>query len=202
MTERVDIANLALTWWGEGIITSLEDESDAAIIMSVNYIPARDATLEAHDWSFAIMRFIPPKNAVAPVYGASAAFDIPTNILRVISVDDPKTANFSTGVYTPVINSKEQLDWVFENRQVICNEEVIHCRGIRRVEQEGLFSPNFVQAFAAKLAFLSAMSLTSSASIQANMKEFYDEFILVAKSRDGLQGRSKRLRNRDLLKSR
>jgi hypothetical protein len=193
---------MALTWLGEEPITSLEDDLDRAQIMSINYIPARDATLEAHDWSFAIMRFIPPKNSIPPVYGAGSAFDIPTNILRVISVDDPKTADFSTGVYTPTINAKEQLDWVFENRQIICNEEVIHCRGIRRIETEGLFSPNFVQAFAAKLAFLCAMNLTSSASIQANMMQMYTDFILVAKSRDGLQGRSKRLRNRTLLKSR
>ena len=122
MTERINIANLALTWLGEEIITSLEDESDAAIIMSINYAPARDATLEAHDWSFAIFRFIPPKNAVEPIYGASAAFDVPANILRVISVDDPNTVNISTGVYQPIINAKEQLDWVFENRQFICNE--------------------------------------------------------------------------------
>jgi hypothetical protein len=198
----VDIANLALTWLGESPITSLEDDLDSARIMSINYVPARDATLEAHDWSFAMERFIPPLNAVPPVYGASAAFDIPPNILRVIAVDDPKTANPTSGIYTPIINSKEQLDWQFENRQVICNEEVIHCRGIRRIEQEGLFSPNFVQAFAAKLAFLCALPLTSSASIQANMKMIYDEFILIAKSRDGLQGRSKRLRNRTLQKSR
>jgi hypothetical protein len=198
----VDIANLALTWLGESPITSLEDDLDSAQIMSINYVPARDATLEAHDWSFAMERFIPPLNAVPPVYGASAAFDIPPNILRMIAVDDPKTANPTTGLYTPIINSKEQLDWQFENRQVICNEEVIHCRGIRRIEQEGLFSPNFVQAFAAKLAFLCAMNLTSSASIQANMKVIYDDFILIAKSRDGLQGRSKRLRNRTLQKSR
>jgi hypothetical protein len=193
---------MALTWLGEEPITSLEDDLDRALIMSINYAPARDATLEAHDWSFAIERFIPPLNAVPPVYGASAAFDIPPNILRVIAVDDPKTANPTSGVYTPIINSKEQLDWQFENRQVICNEEVIHCRGIRRVEQEGLFSPNFVQAFAAKLAFLCALALTSSAEVQGNMKAIYDEFILLAKSRDGLQGRSKRFRNRTLLKSR
>jgi hypothetical protein len=193
---------MALTWLGEEPITSLEDDLDRALIMSINYAPARDATLEAHDWSFAIERFIPPKNAVAPVYGASAAFDIPPNILRVIAVDDPKTANPTSGVYTPIINSKEQLDWQFENRQVICNEDVIHCRGIRRIEQEGMFSPNFVQAFAAKLAFLSALALTSSQTTQAIWKDVYDGFILIAKSRDGLQGRSKRLRNRTLLKSR
>jgi hypothetical protein len=173
---------------------------DRANIMQINYIPARDATLEAADWSFAIMRFIPPLNAVAPIYGASKAFDIPTNILRMVSVDNPKsTANSD---FTLPINSHEQLDWVFENRQIICNQDVIHCRGVRRIEQEGLFSPNFVHAFAAKLAFLCAMSLTSSASIQANMKLLYDEFIKTAKSRDGLQGRSQRIRQRSLIKSR
>jgi hypothetical protein len=146
------------------------------------------------------MRFIPPLNAVAPIYGASKAFDIPTNILRMVSVDNPKsTANSD---FTLPINSREQLDWVFENRQVICNQDVIHCRGVRRIEQEGLFSPNFVHAFAAKLAFLCAMNLTSSASIQANMKVLYDDFIKIAKSRDGLQGRSQRIRQRSLIKSR
>jgi hypothetical protein len=200
MTERVGIANLALTWLGEEPVTSLEDDLDRARIMSINYSPARDATLEAHDWSFAIFRFIPPLNSVAPVYGASSAFDIPTNILRMISVDNPKDT--SNTDFTLPIDSREQLDWVFESRQVICNQEVIHCRGIRRIEQEGLFSPMFVHAFAAKLAFLTAMNLTSSAEIQANMLAFYSQFILEAKTRDGLQGRSRRLRNRSLIKSR
>jgi hypothetical protein len=185
---------------GEEPVTSLEDDLDRARIMSINYIPARDATLEAHDWSFAITRFIPPKNTVEPVHGAGNAFDIPTNILRVIAVDNPKsTANTD---FTLPINSREQLDWVFENRQVLSNEEVIHCRGIRRIEQEGFFTPLFVHAFAAKLAFLTAMNLTSSAEIQANMLAFYSQFILEAKTRDGLQGRSRRLRNRSLIKSR
>ena len=201
MTERVDIAKQALSFLGAGEITSLEDGSDNALAIAVHYETSRDATLEAHDWSFAIERFIPPMNAKAPVYGAGMAFDIPTNILRVISVDDPNTAN-NVGSRTPTINTKEQIDWVFENRQIICNQEVIHCRGIRRIEQEGLFSPNFVQAFAAKLAFLTALSLTSSAEIQGNMMALYENFIQIAKSRDGLQGRSKRFRNRTLLKSR
>ena len=200
MTERIDIANMALTWLGEEPVTSLEDDLDRANVMRINYIPARDATLEAHDWSFAIERFIPALNAVEPIYGASFAFDIPTNILRVIAVDNPNTT--SNTDFTLPINSREQLDWVFEKRQVICNADIIHCRGIRRVEQEGLFSPNFVQAFAAKLAFLCAMNLTSSAEIQGNMMVLYDMFIKVAKSRDGKQGRSQRIRHRSLIHSR
>ena len=74
--------------------------------------------------------------------------------------------------------------------------------GIRRIEEEGLFSPNFVQSFAAMLAFKCALALTSSAEVQANMMGMFTEFIRIAKSRDGLQGRSQRLRNRSLIKSR
>jgi hypothetical protein len=200
MTERVDIANIALSLLGEQDITSLEDDLNRARQMRINYIPARDATLEAHDWSFAIERFIPPVNAIPPVYGATFAFDIPPNILRVIAVDNPKTT--SNTDFTLPINSREQLDWQFENRQIITNSEVIWVRGIRRVEQEGKFSPLFVEAFAARLAYMCALNLTASAEIQANMKGIFDEYIHEAKSRDGLQGRSRRLRNRSLIKSR
>jgi hypothetical protein len=185
---------------GEQDITSLEDDLNRARQMQINYIPARDATLEAHDWSFAIQRFIPPVNAVPPVYGATFAFDIPPNILRVIAVDNPKTT--SNTDFTLPINSREQLDWQFENRQIITNSEVIWVRGIRRVEQEGKFSPLFVEAFAARLAYMCALNLTASAEIQGNMKGIFDEYIQEAKSRDGLQGRSRRLRNRSLIKSR
>ena len=200
MTERIDVVNQALTYLGKDTITSLVDDSDSARIMAVHYETSRDATLESADWSFAIMRFIPPLNATPPVYGASAAFDIPTNILRMVSVDNPKSTMNSS--FTVPINSREQLDWVFERRQVICNEEVIYCRGVRRIEEEGLFSPNFVQTFAAMLAFKCALALTSSAEVQANMMVMYEAFLKIAKSRDGLQGRSQRLRNRSLIKSR
>ena len=199
MTERVDIANLALDWLGEEPITSLEDDSQRALSMKINYIPARDATMEAHDWTFAIMRFIPAINAVAPVYGATYAFDVPSEILRVISVDrnDANSVQFR-----PRINQQEQIDWQFERGQVICDEKVIYCRGVQRVTEEGRFSPTFVHALAAKLAFLTAIVISGSEAKQANMKALYDQFILEAKSRDGLQGRSRRLRNRSLQKVR
>ena len=200
MTEKVAIANMALNWLGEGLITSLEDDSDAARTMKLNYIPARDATLEAHEWSFAIKRFIPGKLAEKPAYGVSYAFGVPSDILRVISVD-PNQGDASTPWREP-IGSAEQLDWIMEGGHILCDEDVIYCRGIRRVEEEGEFSPLFDHALAAKLAMLSAVALTASAEIQANMIVLYDQFIREAKSRDGLQGRSRRIRARTLNKVR
>jgi hypothetical protein len=199
MTERVDIANLALSWIGEKQITSLDDETQQATQVQINYLPCRDATLEAHDWTFAIKRFVPAKNNTPPLYGAGAAFDVPSDILRVIAVERNNTYSQT---FTPNINSEEQIDWQFERGQIICDEAVVYARGIMRVDEEGRFSPLFVHAFAAKLASLLAISLSASAEIQANMFGLYDNFIREAKSRDGIQGRNKRIRHRRLQKVR
>ena len=198
MTERVDICNMALSWLGEDEITSIEDPSTRALQLKINYIPARDATLEAHEWSFAIERFVPGIVSGEPQWGDYNAFSVPAEIIRVLTVD----RNTDTGMDLGRIGGREQLDWVFERNLILCREDVIYCRGIRRIEEEGRFSPLFVHAFAAKLAALVALNLTASAEIQGNMYALYDQFISEAKSRDGLQGRSRRIRSRYLLKSR
>lgn len=195
MTERVDIANMALSWLGEDDISSLEDANESARQMRINYIPARDATLEAHEWSFAIKRFIPGQVVPAPEFGVTYAYSIPSDILRVLSCDTTTTDSIPIG-------SQEQIDWVMEGGLILTNEAVIYCRGIKRIDQEGKFSPLFVHALAAKLASLTALNLTGSAEIQANMFGLYNRFISEAKTRDGLQGRSRRLRNRSLAKVR
>ena len=199
MTERVDIANLALSWLGENEITSLDDDTQAARQVQINYIPARDATLEAHEWTFAIKRFIPAKNDTPPIYGPGQAFDVPSDILRVVAVERNDT--FSQ-TFEPVINGGEQLDWQFESGQIVCNEDIVFARGIQRITEEGRFSPLFVHALAAKLASLLALNLTASAEIQGNMYALYQLHIKEAKTRDGLQGRSRRIRHRTLKKSR
>ena len=177
----------------------MDDDLKSARQMQINYIPARDATLEAHDWTFAIKRFIPAKNATPPVYGAGQAFDVPSDILRVIAVD---LNNTYSQTFTPKINSEEQIDWQFERGQIICDQDIVYARGVQRIEEEGRFSPLFVHAFAAMLASLTALNLTASAEIQANMFGLYEKFISEAKARDGIQGRSRRIRHRRLQKVR
>lgn len=200
MTERVDIMNQALSMLGVRDITSPEDDTAEARQMKINYAPARDATLEAHEWSFAILRFTPGQLLAAPEFGAAHAYSIPSDVLRVLTVETNR--EISNVYFNDPIGSKEQVDWVFEDRKILCDEEVIRCRGLRRVVEEGKFSPLFCMALATQLAFLTAISLTGSAEIQANMARLFEMYIRVAKSRDGLQGRSRRIRQRSLLKVR
>ena len=142
---------------------------------------------------------MPAKLTAEPIYGASSYFSIPTNIIRVIACDNVSSSALSN---TVSINSREQIDWQLEGRNIVCNEEVVYARGIRRVEDEGIFSPLFVQAFAAKLAMLMALNLTASSDILDKATGMFQFFMDQAKSRDGLQGRSRRIRNRSMQKAR
>jgi hypothetical protein len=200
MTERVDICNGAMTLLGARAITSIDDESTEAETCKIWYSMARDATLEAYEWSFAIKRFMPSKLAEAPVYGAANAFPVPPEIIRILSCDRPTVS--STSEYGAPIDSRGQIEWVFEEGNILCNEEVIYCRGVQRVKEEGRFSPCFVQALAAQLAAMTALTITKSDTVQSNMYALFKDMISQAKSRDGLQGRSRRFRARQPLQAR
>ena len=202
MATKVEIVNIALGLLSANLISSFTgDDSDEAELARLHYDAARDATLEAQEWTFARKRFIPQKNATPPLFGYGNAFDIPSEILRVVSCDriDRSPGNFTPG---DVIYQPEQVDWIVENRQILTNEEQLYARGIQRVTEEGKFSPLFVHAFAAKLAVLMALPLTQSATIATNMSGLYGAFIKEAKTRDGMQGRSRRIRQKSLLQSR
>jgi len=179
---------------GEKAITSIDEDSNNAQQLKIHYQIARDACLEAHEWSFAIQRFVPSPLSTAPVYGAAFQFPVPPEILRVLTVENPDS--YGGSFNTIALQQHQQVDWVYERGLILCDEEVIYCRGIRRVEEEGRFSQLFVQTLAAKLASLVAINLTGSAEIQANMLNFYGLFVRQASSRDGIQGRSKRLVNK------
>ena len=201
MTERVEIANLALSWMGEKAITSLEDGTAISDLMKLNYIPARDAVMEAHDWSFAMQRFIPAKLDEDPVWGVGSAFKVPAEILRVVGCW-PNSANAVNWTNTLLIDTEEQIDWVMEQGNILCDEEVVFAKGIMRIEKEGVYSPLFVHALAAKLGWLSSIAITADEGIFDRMAATYDHMIMEAKTRDGLQGRSRRIRQRSLRKVR
>jgi hypothetical protein len=192
MTERIDICNLALGWIGADTITGLEDETVEARQCLNNYALARDATLEAHDWSFAMKRFTPALSGYTPDWGFSYQFVIPSDIMRVVSVGPNKELFWE----------HEQDMWVVESGYILADQADIYCRGIRRVNDEGIYSALFAHALAAKLGTLMALTLTQSHTIMEKMAGMYTSMINEAQTRDGLQGRSRRIRNRSMQKAR
>jgi len=194
MSERVDISNAALDMIGANRITSIEDTSKEAIAVKTHYGMARDAALEAYEWSFAVKRFTPAQSSDGPEYGYDYAFKVPGDIIRVVTVDcDPNAS---------VTDPSEQADWTEESGYILTNDSVIYCRGIRRVEDEGSFTPLFVEAFVARLAMKLAVPLRGNRSLRNDLKQEFAALIRAAASRDGSRGRNRRLRNRSMQKAR
>ena len=202
MSARVDIANFALGFLGEGAINSLEDDSDKARTLKTFYYIARDAVLEDANWTFATKRFQPARNATDPPFQWGASFTIPSDIMRVTFV----LRSFGVGNLLPYTyyDFPEEINaaHVIEGNEILTNDDPIYCLGIRYMEDEGAYSPLFIEAFAAKLAYLSALSIGSSIEKQNQALAFHTGLIKSAKSRDGMQNTTRRFRNRWLQQSR
>jgi len=192
VSARLDIINFALSLLGAEAITSLADDAPEAKAMSRFYYIAKDSVLSECEWTFATRRFLPAKETTAPAWGWASAFPIPSDILRVTRVDRTDYVGLGTGM------TRHPADYAVEGRKILCNEDVIYCAGIRRIEDEGIYSPMFAEAFSYKLAAQACLLLTESNSKMQMMAGLYTEAIGKAKSRDGLQGTSRRLRNQTL----
>ena len=91
---------------------------------------------------------------------------------------------------------------VIEGNKILTNDDPIYCLGIRTMDDEGGYSPLFTEAFAAKLAYLSALAIGSSVAKQNQALALHTGLIKSAKSRDGMQNTTRRLRTRVLQQAR
>jgi len=196
VSARIDIVNFALNMLGAESITSLEDDAPEAKAMKSFYYISRDSVLEECEWTWATRRFLPAKETESPEWGWANAFPLPSDILRVTRVDRNDYVGIGTGM------TRHPADYAVEGRKILCNEDVIYCKGIRRIEDEGIYSPMFAEAFGYKLAAQACLLITESNTKLQQMAGLYVEAIGKAKARDGMQGTTKRLRNQTLSRAR
>ncbi len=182
---------------GAESITSIEDDAPEAIAMKNLYYIARDAVMEEAEWTFATRRFLPAKSTTAPEWGWANAFPIPSDILRVTRVDRIDLVGALGNAM-----SRHPAEYELEGRSILTNEDVIYCKGIRRIEDEGIYSPLFTEAFGYKLAAQSCLTITESNTKLQTMAALYTDAIAKAKSRDGMQGTTRRMRNKTLQRAR
>jgi len=195
--SEIDIANMALGWIGADTITSFDDDSTRANLVKLNYERSRDVVLESEEWSFALDRRNLTPDAILPAFRWGQRFKVPTDILRIISVDREDTVSvgeLTSGTVTPA-----QIPWELQGGYILCNFDTIWVLGIRRVTSTGEFTEGFVHALAARLAADLAIPIQQSRALQMQMMGLYEAKIEDASATDGLQGRNKRIRSRYLL---
>lgn len=156
MASQVEICNLALGKLGsDSFITSIDDGTKSARYLKLFYNPTRDALLRSHLWRFARKRAILAPLVDAPLFDGGNYFQIPEDCLRVIGTDLDYFGSYGR--------------WFVEGNKIVADTDVLNIVYTMRIEDEGLFDPLFVEAFATNLAYEACMPIAQSSSMKNDL---------------------------------
>jgi hypothetical protein len=148
---------------GVAPITDVSDTTVEAVSMVEIFEDTRDALLSMYIWKFSIKRVQITKNATAPVFGRTNAFDLPADYLAPL----PPYPE----------DNRQDLDWIIENGQIITdNSSPLDFRYIAQITDVDDMHVLFKKTLSAMLAEETAEILTQSNSKQEyalKRKEFW-----------------------------
>jgi len=172
LASEIAIANLSLTGLGADNILALTEDSENARKVNAVFALSRDESLRAHPWNFATKRKNFNLLATPPLYEFANAFQIPTDVLRILDSE--------TG--------KEFLTFEIEADQVLTNDDSFKCKCIVRITDTTKWDAAFVIVFAARLEAELAYAITDSRTVQADRWAVYLNKLRNTKSYNAQEG--------------
>lgn len=151
MATVVDLCNLALARLGDRAnVTSIDPpEGSAQADHCARFYPlARDAALEAHDWSFASVRVTLARLETDDLSWAYT-FAIPNETLAIRAVGYTEEALFNIGAQSPYFEKGSLPDGT---QVLLTNELTPFARITKRVNDPTRYPPIFAQALVTLLA--------------------------------------------------
>lgn len=174
MASEVGICNSALIKLGAASIMSLGDGSKNANLCNEQYGKLRDDLLRAHPWNFASARRKLARLADAPAFEFAAAYQLPTDWLRTLSVHDNGSGAGS-------------VRYRLEGSTLLSNASGIWLRYVRRVTDPNDMSSSFREALAWRVAADLSQAVTQSSTIQELMTRGFDRAMAAARSVDAIE---------------
>lgn len=189
--SETDIANRALSKLGEVRITDMaSDTTKGGKAMNHRFAKIRDALLQVYPWRFAIKRSSIAALTTAPAWGYSIAYQLPADLLRLITLGDYIVDLQSIGVDYAVSSSYAESDAPFE----IIGDQIhtdfsapLKIEYVRQVTDTGLFPDIFAEALACRLAYDAAEELTQSNTKKQAAKADEMEALKAAARTDAFQ---------------
>lgn len=178
MSTVVSICNQALAMVGGKLITSIDDDITEAKVCKANYEPVRDELLEAANWSFTLEWLDLPKLANPPLSEFANAFQLPSDVIRVIFVGK---------------DFEHPTQWQREGMNIMTNNATCMCQVVRREVDTTKFTPKFVGAFATRLAAEMALPLTNNGKVYELLMGSAERKLTDAINSDNSQGRAKKI---------
>ena len=173
MSSDVDVINGALSKLGEQPILAKTDPSPPGRLANRTYNDIRDALLREFPWNFATKRGSLAAEVGAPVWGFARSFVLPSDLLRLIS-----------------INNTSDQEWRNEGGKIVTDMTApLEIKYVALVDVD-LMDSTFREALAARLAMEWAEPLSQTTTVVNSMASFYRNKLQVARVADGQEDRT------------
>jgi len=147
MASKIDICSNALKLIGDEPINSFDEPGAGAKVSNALYQTTKETLLSSHPWSFALKQQRLNRLSQAPdkKTGFSYAFQLPTDLIRIWSIQD-------------------YSDYILINGFLYSNSKQLLCTYIYDTEETAL-PPQFVKALEYALASDFAIAITENQSM-------------------------------------
>jgi len=182
----VSICSNALLMLGDSPIASFDDASDRARQAANLFPTARDYVLRLHPWNCAVKRVLLSPEATPPAFEWAAAFTLPDDHLRTLSVGE----------------RQERVEYAQEGRQILMRSNVCRLRYIFRNEAVPTWDSSLIWAMTTAMRALFAYGTTQSTSLEQVINESLREVLRQARAADGQEQEMEPLDDSPLLDAR
>ena len=200
MASKVDIANFALNSIGATTISSLSENTKAAIVINQRFDSVRDSVFRSHPWNSLITRATLSQDRSAPNFGYTYQYVLPTDpyCLRVLE--------FSNGTLTYPMDNMTSTDgspvFVIEGRKLLTNEGTVKIKYIGQVTDTTQYDSSLIDTLAARLAHEVCYAITGSTSLTNTTYSLYQEKLKEARFVDATEGAPQRIEASDFIEAR
>tara|TARA_R100000742_G_C4224784_1_gene47661 strand:- start:71 stop:676 length:606 start_codon:yes stop_codon:yes gene_type:complete len=200
MASKVDIANFALNSIGASTISSLSENTKAAIVINQRFDSVRDSVFRSHPWNSLITRATLSQDSSAPNFGYTYQYVLPTDpyCLRVLE--------FSNGTLTYPMDNMTSTDgspvFVIEGRKLLTNEGTVKIKYVGQVTDTTQYDSSLIDTLAARLAHEVCYAITGSTSLTNTTYSLYQEKLKEARFVDATEGAPQRIEASDFIEAR
>ncbi len=172
MATDISIANQALAYLGEPRIQTLEQKTNSAKAAKDQLRPSAEEVLELHDWNDCRTRSVLSALVTTPAFGFSKAYQLPTDYLRFISLND------------------DEIDYEIEGDQIYTDEDAVELKYVAYPPNFSKVKPALARAIAAKLAQNIAVIVTGESAMQDKMLVLFERMLARARTQNARQSSS------------
>lgn len=175
-SSDVQICNYALGLLGDDSITSLTDDSNRARLANRFFADRVEQILRLHPWNCAIERVALAQISTDPVFGWDSQFQLPTNCLFVLSLNDDQERGEPGDPFR------------VEGRMLLCNSTAADIRYVKSETDPNQYDSLLKRAIGTGLAADMAYGITGSQNVAVLMEQKHQQVIQEARSTDSQEG--------------